>query len=449
MNQNLIEVGEIALSEVETLGATQAEVYIESSRILSFSVENGKLTVTNQKIDMGCGMRSVIGNRVGYAYVTSIDKDDVRETAEDSIHVAKAAIPDVNFETLPSYTGSYQKIKGIFDKNFEAVTPEDGIQLLMSGVNACLDASGKERNVIEAVFELEIRARAIVNSLGISSSYNSTTAEMAIAATLGSGPDKVSSWDVQYSCNLDGIDPEWLGRQATERALNLRGAKKLDDGDMTLVLAPSAMDGIFGVGLTNAINARLVRDDRSFIPDSLDKIVASDVLEIRDDALMAAGIKSRPFDTEGVPSSCTDVISKGILKSYLHDSYTSNLAETKNTANAFRKSYENVPIISTSNLVISSGKGSLDDLVSEVSKGLLCLNSIDRPNEVTGELSAMAMEGFYIIDGTIQHPVKSTLFATTMQDLMLNTFRVGDDVRMTESIVSPSIIIDSVKVTSG
>ncbi|MGY5881736.1 MAG: metallopeptidase TldD-related protein, partial [Candidatus Thorarchaeota archaeon] len=193
----------------------------------------------------------------------------------------------------------------------------------------------------------------------------------------------------------------------------------------------------------------LVRDDRSFIPDSLDKIVASDVLEIRDDALMAAGIKSRPFDTEGVPSSCTDVISKGILKSYLHDSYTSNLAETKNTANAFRKSYENVPIISTSNLVISSGKGSLDDLVSEVSKGLLCLNSIDRPNEVTGELSAMAMEGFYIIDGTIQHPVKSTLFATTMQDLMLNTFRVGDDVRMTESIVSPSIIIDSVKVTSG
>ncbi|MCK5303270.1 MAG: hypothetical protein KAJ96_09030, partial [Candidatus Thorarchaeota archaeon] len=95
------------------------------------------------------------------------------------------------------------------------------------------------------------------------------------------------------------------------------------------------------------------------------------------------------------------------------------------------------------------GKGSLDDLVSEIKKGILFMYTGDRPNMTTGDLSAMVMEGHYIKDGAIEHPVKNTLVGINMRDLLQRVHRVGADVRVTSTVVTPSIVVESARVTSG
>ncbi len=87
--------------------------------------------------------------------------------------------------------------------------------------------------------------------------------------------------------------------------------------------------------------------------------------------------------------------------------------------------------------------------MSEVGRGILCRNTGDRPNMTTGDLSAMVMEGAYFEKGEIQHPVRSTLLGINMRDLLQRVEMVGEDTRVSLSIISPSIVISSAKVSSG
>ena len=91
----------------------------------------------------------------------------------------------------------------------------------------------------------------------------------------------------------------------------------------------------------------------------------------------------------------------------------------------------------------------MEDLISEVDRGVLCRNTADRPNMTTGELSAMVMEGFYIEGGEIVHPLKNTLIGINMRDLLMRVVRVGDDTRTTFTMITPSILVDRAMVTSG
>ncbi len=222
-------------------------------------------------------------------------------------------------------------------------------------------------------------------------------------------------------------------------------------GSVGKVLLLDEMSSELAVSVAQMLdtNAEEVQFGRSYLTEALGKPVASKVLQITDDALMHGGIRSRPFDGEGFPSQKTPVIASGVLKSFLHNSYSAHKDGVESTGNASRASYASLPAISTSNFVVRPGKGQLEDLVSEIDKGILCRYTGDRPNMTTGDLSAMVMEGFFIKGGEIQHPVKNTLIGINMRDLLQRVQRVGADTRVLKSVVSPSLLIESAKITSS
>ena len=119
------------------------------------------------------------------------------------------------------------------------------------------------------------------------------------------------------------------------------------------------------------------------------------------------------------------------------------------TANAIRSSYRVTPSIGASNLVVSPGTPTLDEMISEVKRGVLCTFTFDRPNFVTGELSAMVMEGFLVSKGEVQNALKNTLFGIKMQDLLRKAIRVGSDIESRAHVLTPSILVESAKITSG
>jgi len=270
-----------------------------------------------------------------------------------------------------------------------------------------------------------------------------------LTAVIGEGDQQCSSWEEMTSCRLQHIEPEVIGRTAAESALSLRGARTIQGGDMQLVLVPKAIQQLLGGGLVPAVNAREVQDGKSYLVDSLGSTIAPSFVDIVDDALVEGGVGSRSFDGEGSPSKRTAIVDSGVLTSYLHDSYSSSRAQVENTSNTTRSSYQHLPAISQSNLIVSPGHGSRDDLVQEIDEGVLCRITHDSPNVVTGELSAMIMEGFYIRRGEVQHALKNTLFGTTMQSLLKNISTVGSDVERRGSVIAPSVVVDSVKITSG
>ncbi|MBS3793808.1 MAG: TldD/PmbA family protein [Candidatus Thorarchaeota archaeon] len=449
LKEDLLDVAEEAVKLAEKEGADQAEAYTAASKSVSIKVENNSVKAASHDRDMGCGIRSVIGKRVGFAYVTNLEASDVQEIAAESVALACASLPDSDFETLPSPDKDYPTINGIFDSSIKNLMPDDAAGYILRAVDATLDATESTKTAVEASFTATSLSRAIVNSLGISGFEESTAAFLFSSPTIRTKNDQNSSYEYQISRSLDDIDPEWVGRSAGKLALEGLGGKTVDEGHMPVIFTPLAVGRVIGYGFGGAIDAEEVQDGRSYISDDIGNQIASKKLSIVDDATITGGISTRPFDAEGVPSRKTVVLSDGVLKNLLHNSYTANRAGVENTANASRDSYSGTPAIATSNFVIKPDQDTLDDFISEMDRAIVCRNTADRPNMTTGELSAMIMEGFYVEEGEIKHPLKNTLIGINMRDLLSQVIRVGDDVRTTMSVVSPSIVVENVRVTSG
>lgn len=445
----ILDVAEKATKKALELGVDQVEVYVASSRSFSIEVENNAIKTATEKRDAGIGIRSVVDKKIGFAYVTTLQTDDYEEAAIKSVKLARASIPDPDFVSLPSYSGSYPIVGGLYDAAVADLTSEGAAELVVRATDASIEAIQGKKVAVEAQLTASSGLKAIVNSLGISQSAKSTSIMMYSYPSIKTDDDQTASFEYQISRSLNEIDPEWIGMNASQKALQNLGGKSIEGGDMPVIMSPLAVGTIIGGGFAGAVNAEEVQYGRSYISDDFGSKIASEELTIVDDGVVESGTGSRPFDAEGYPSQKTSILEKGILKGLLHNSYTAFKDEVDNTGNASRPSYAGVPTISTSNFTISPGKGTLDDLVTEINQGILCVNTGDRPNMTTGDLSAMVMEGFYIEKGEIQHPVKNTLIGINMRDLLARIHRIGDDTRQTFSVVSPSLVIESAKITSG
>ena len=449
MKEKLLEIAETAVGMAEKLGASQAEAYVGQSRAFAIEAENSAIRNAEEKLDAGIGIRSVIDKKIGFAFVTTLSDDDIREAVTSSVKLAKASIPDPEFISLPSADNSYSTVKGLFDKNIADLPSEVTANLIIRVIDSSKQALEGRDYAISAGVQSSSGMNAVVNSLGISFSEPRSSILLYSSPNVKEGNDQTMSYDYQITRDFSEIDPERVGEHAAELALNLLNPKTIESGVMPVIFTPLAAGTVIGRGFAGAVYAEEVQKGRSYITDAFGDTIASEHLEIVDDALLTAGLGSRTFDAEGYPSQRTSVIDGGVLKGLLHNSYTANKDGVENTGNASRPSYSGLPSISTSNFIISPRKGTLDDLVSEIDRGVLCRNTADLPNMTTGDLSAMLYEGFYIERGEIKHPLKNTLVGINMRDLLQRISRVGSDSQTTLAMITPSFVIEKATVTSG
>lgn len=449
MSEQLLELGEQAVKMAEKLGADQAEAYVGRSNAFVIDVENSSIKSAEEQRDAGIGIRSIIDKKIGFAYVTTIHEADIKEAVSRSIDLAKASIPDPKFMSLPSANSAYPEVKGLFDKAINDFSSDEAAEYVIRVIDATKQALEGREYAIEGGIQTSSSTSAVVNSLGVSKSAVRTFITLYSLPIVKEDEDQTTSYEYQISRKLSDIDPEWIGENAARLTLDNLGAKTIEGGEMPVVFAPLGASSILGRGFAGAVSAEEVQKGRSYISDVFGDKIASELVNITDDALLDSGIGSRSYDGEGYPTQRTSIVDSGVLKSLLHNSYTSNKDDVPNTGNASRPSYSGLPSISTSNFVLSPGKGKLDDLVSEIDRGVICNRTGDRPNMTTGDLSAMLLEGFYIENGEIQHPVKNTLIGINMRDLLQRISRVGEDTRRTFSMVTPSFVIENATVTSG
>lgn len=449
MNEALLDIGTKAIKLAEKMGADQAEVYVAKSRAYEIEAENNAIKGASEQIDAGIGIRTVIGKKIGFAYVTTLDASDIVEAIADSLNLAKASFEDPDFVTLPSSVGSYQEAKKIFNKEVDELTSDEAALLLIRTIDATKENLEGKDYAIEAAIHSSSSSSAIVNSLGIAMAESKTSISLYSYPVIKEGEDQTASYEYQISRNLNDIDPEHIGMKAAELALGFLRPKTIENGEMPVIFAPLGASAVLGRGFAGAVNAEEVQMGRSYITDAFGECIASETLEIIDDGTIPGGLGTRTFDAEGYRTQRTPVIESGVLKNLLHNSYTSNKDRVDNTGNAARPSYSGLPSISTSNFKVTPGKGNLDDFIAEMEKGVVCRNTGDRPNMITGDLSAMILEGYYVENGEIQHPLKNTLIGINMKDLLKRVSQVGNDSRTTFSMITPSFVIESANITSG
>ncbi|MHA2500345.1 MAG: TldD/PmbA family protein, partial [Candidatus Hodarchaeales archaeon] len=359
---------------------------------------------------------------------------------------------------LPLLEGHYSEPTGLFDPNLENLPSETAIDLTMRMVTAAKNLDTRISAVM-AKFEILTENKVVINTLGIEGSTKTTSLNVTVGPTAKEGDQRSALYDLQSTRNLKNFEPEEVGENIGHRTLRALAAKTIEGGEMPVVLDPLALLVLFGTsGLGGAVNAFEAQNERSFLTNALETKIAPENVTITDNALIPNEIGTRAFDAEGYPSQVTDIIHHGVLKNYLHNSYTANKENVANTGNALRENdvwpYSIIKI-APSNLIIKPGSKSQEDLITDIPKGVFLKCTLDTPNLVTGDLSAMVVEGHFIQNGALEHGLKNTMVGINMKDLLSRISEIGGDVShqaypgLNYSVISPSLVIQSAKITSG
>jgi PmbA protein len=221
------------------------------------------------------------------------------------------------------------------------------------------------------------------------------------------------------------------------------------------VLDREVAASILGV-VVHALSADAVQRGRSLFAGRLGEQVAASAFNLVDDGLHPDGMATSSFDDEGVPRGTTTLIGSGVLRAFLHDTYTATRegGSARSTGSAERGSYRGSPGVSPSNLVVESGEGSLEELLARVGSGLYVVGITglhSGANPVSGELSVGA-HGHLIEGGALGAPVREITIATDMLSLLRNLSDRGGDARwipFSGSVLTPSLAVTGVTVAGA
>ncbi len=235
-----------------------------------------------------------------------------------------------------------------------------------------------------------------------------------------------------------------IGKKAAEMALKRLGGKKIKSGERLVVFSSRTAATLVKL-LYSAMDGENIVLRNSFLVDKLGEKLFSDKITIMDDPFIPGYLGSYPFDGEGMNGMAKAAIEKGKLMTYLHNSYSAGKLNMALTGNASRE-ISTAPGITSGNFYLQPGRGSMEDLLLEMKKGLLVEDLFTTGmNDITGNFS-FGCSGFLVEKGKIGAPVKEITIAGNILELFKNVLEIADDNEHKTAISSPSFLVSQLAV---
>jgi len=429
----------------------EVELYLERSRTTSIKVYAREVESLVTGAPSGVGVRYVHEGRQGYAYTADLGDEAFRRTLYRAVANAEATDSDPHV-TLPEPARSYPDVPGLWRPGVGSTSMERKIALAMEAEAVALAAEEIE-TVEESTYADGESQVALLSSLGVEVEGEQTVCYCYLSAHARRGEDVQTALGYTTGREPEELEAEAAGAEAALKARRLLGAAPCASGSYTVVLDREVAAAVLGV-ISRALSAEAVQKGRSLFAGKEGELVGAAQLCLVDNGVHPEGMDSSAFDDEGVPRGQTDLIRDGVLAGYLYDTYTANRAGEgrRSTGNAARGSYRSAPGVSSSNLVLEAGQGSLEELFTRVRKGLYVLSVTglhSGANPVSGEFSVGAV-GHLIENGSLGPPVREITIASDLLSMLRNVSdRAGDQrwIPFHGSVLTPAIAIGEIAVS--
>jgi PmbA protein len=443
----LLETCDELVKLAKKAGAAEAEAYAERTRDSSVRVRDGAVEELKQAASKGVGLRVISEKRLGFAFGTDFSKEGLKDLAARAVALAKGAAKDES-NALPKGKLLGHSAAGEYDPTIESISPDWKLQ-------AARDAEKGARSQDPRVQKFEstgagdyLAQSAIASSRGARGESKASYVYVYCSPVAEDGGQlQTASWS-DTRRNLTRLQsPEEVGRIAARRAARMLGARKVKTQRVSVIFDAQMAAGFIG-GLSGAINGLLVHKKSSFLAALLGKRIAPESVTLVDDATLAEGIATRPFDGEGVASQRTEIISKGILRSFLYDHTTAQKAKARSTGSASR-AWASLPGIGTSNLYLEQGEQTPEQLIKGVKQGLYVTAMLGRGADVvTGDYSRGA-NGIWIENGELAYPVQEVTVSGSLLPMLEGIDGIGNDLDFRSSVSSPTLRFAELQVSGA
>jgi PmbA protein len=295
-------------------------------------------------------------------------------------------------------------------------------------------------------FDAATGRKILANSRGFVGEVRRSSCSIS-AQPIAQSPDGGMQRDYWYSSqrSLALLDsPESVGLEAARRTVRKLGARKVPTQRVPLVFAPEVATSILGA-ILGAINGNAVYRSSSFLAGKLGEAVAGSNLTMIDDGTTPGGFGSAPFDGEGLPTRRKVVLDRGVLTSYLLNTYTARKLGLQSTGNAAR-GLAGAPGISSGNFYLEPGIKTPEEILAEIPNGLFVTDLIGHGvNIVTGDYSHGA-SGLWIENGELAYPVEEITVAGNLKEMLHNVSSVGNDLIFRSAVACPTICIEGMTI---
>ncbi|MGY5862792.1 MAG: TldD/PmbA family protein [Candidatus Thorarchaeota archaeon] len=458
LNDELLSIIDTSLKYAKSLdGSAEFEVFIYYESSSEAEIDQGVVTAKDGVVT-GNAVRAAKGQRVGFACASGIHLDRVKLSAREALSIIDTiSVEDDRFKGFcePRKPGR----EGVFAKEILELGTDDLIEYSLQMVEEAQETDPKAK-IVSAECSASWGGIALGNTLGIQAASRTGMNSCLVDVIAMDGEERKSSFDLDISRERL-FETAGLGERAAKDAVRLLGAKKIDTTvKMPTIWTPEASALYIRSSIGRSVMGQPVVEGISPLCDMLGDTVASSDLTIVDDGQNPTGLGTHAIDGEGHPQQRNVVVDKGVLKSFLFDSYYGRAFELESTGNCSRGGglrggptpYESSPSVSTKWLRIEQGKKSIDDLVSEVDgKGVMIMDmplGISHSNVSTGEFSVVANSVLLIENGEIKGSLEPVSIAGQFYEGFKNLLRIGSDATLTYfGAQTPSLLFDDFSVT--
>lgn len=428
-------------------GADRCDAVAAETTAVSVDLEKGSVKQANIATDTGMGIRTFVKGSSGFAFCTGFDRVAMAAAVEMAVSLSRAGTPDPEFRDIPP-AAKPRKVSGLYDQSLSQMGPDEVVRMVIE----MADIAGDDKRISSANSSAGVAVChvALSNSNGFSAAQRLTSVDMVVEAVARDGDAMFSGYDGCSSRRMEAGAIERISRTAREQALKGLSQTKLETGDYPVIIDPLALGFILSTAISSGANAESVQRGRSYLAGKLGQPVASSSVVMTDDPTVEWASGSTSFDGEGVPAAPLVLIDNGVLVSYLHDSYTSGRESRPSTGNSSRGSsawsFRHAPVISTSNLVMSPGDSSFDEMVRETREGVYLRGTWDYPNLATGEFSGLMMESYVVKDGEVGHALRQSTMGIGMVDMMSRVDMMGRSRGTYFGVTAPHVRISSARI---
>ncbi|MGO0122133.1 TldD/PmbA family protein [Desulfothermobacter acidiphilus] len=441
----LLEVVEAAVLEGKRAGAEEVEAFALSSTALQIEVRHGQVETLEQAEETGLGVRVLGDKRFGFSYLTGFSAEGVRKTVRRAVDACRLAASDP-YNLLPAPAPPCVAPE-LWDETLAEIPLEEKIALARSMEEAALNFDARVKIVETATYQEERTEVALASSRGIEGSYRGTVCGLYVSLAAVAGEQSETGYALKFSRWFRQLDPQELGQEAARRAVGLLGARRVKTAVVPVVFDPYV--GVDFVGLlAPALTGEAVQRGRSLFAGKLEQKVAATQVTLVDNGLLPGGIRSAPFDGEGVPTQTTVLIEDGVLRAFLYDTRTAAREGRSSTGNAVRSGFRGQPTVGSTNLYLQPGKLAPEELIRQLPEGfyLTEVMGMHTANPISGDFSVGAV-GFWIKEGELAFPVRGVTVAGNVQELLQRIDGVASDLRFLGSRGAPTFRVSELSIS--
>jgi PmbA protein len=443
----MIDVMEI-VRKLERKGASEAEVVMWRNRRFRVSFSEEISDIIDLEL-ISVSLRVAVNKKIAVIGVEDISSENIERKIEEIIRIARASSEDPYWGGLNTVFGK-TVVEEIYNKELDEVSYDDVRDIIRTMVDNVHDVHPKV-SVSRGSFNILRTEYNYANSYSneiLKRSENSFGGYIWVRADVDN-IGTFSDFFIGRSIKKD-FDPAYFSRKVAERSLEFSRARKTTTGKYKIIFENSVAGSILTSVFSPAVSAETIFRKRSPLIDKIGTQIFDDKISIVDDGTIGRYIGAREFDDEGHPTQRTILVEKGILKTYLYDSYYAKLLNTRSTGNAWR-GLASSPRPSHNVLIFEPGDLEINDLIKEVRRGIYVVRVIGEwlSNPVSGYVQATITHAYEIENGEIREPLKGgTLTMNLYENLKRSFIGASKETRATPArIVAPSIAVDNVSIS--